>query len=160
MILKFQYDEDHDGFINVQELDTMIKSHENQREIPRHAARKIHKVADKNNDERIDFNEFIDMINHPDLRYYFGHYVNIYRKNIVPRRRGKTSDDATDLEYSCTPPAIGMIIMSAIEIIFFCVDEASEAESGTGPIAGVFIYDPLKRSEVWRFITYMFVHIG
>lgn len=56
-----------------------------------------------------------------------------------------------------------MIIFSLIEIIFFCIDEATAANStkyGIGPIATLFVYEPNRRREAWRYITYMFVHIG
>lgn len=33
-------------------------------------------------------------------------------------------------------------------------------ESVNGPAATLFIYSPYKRVESWRFITYMFVHVG
>jgi len=29
-----------------------------------------------------------------------------------------------------------------------------------GPAATLFIYNPRKRNEAWRFVTYMFVHVG
>lgn len=29
-----------------------------------------------------------------------------------------------------------------------------------GPVAQLFIYNPRKRHEAWRFVTYMFVHVG
>lgn len=86
---------------------------------------------------------------------------------MVPAKGHPPSRSATDGAYeelySCYPPAVGMIIISLVEIIFFCIDEATEKDStrsATGPTATLFIYDPYKRSEVWRYITYMFVHIG
>lgn len=33
-------------------------------------------------------------------------------------------------------------------------------ESTNGPAATLFIYNPFRRFEAWRFITYMFVHVG
>lgn len=142
----------------------MIESREYDNDIPAHVVKKVHQLADQNNDDRIDFTEFVEMINHPDLQYLFGHYVNRYIQMVVPRRRGVTEPDgAYDDQYTCYPPAVGMIFISLIEIIFFCVDEAIEANStrsASGPISTVFIYDPYKRQEVWRFITYMFVHVG
>lgn len=145
----------------------MIESREYEHDIPAHAVRKIHEMADLNRDDKIDFEEFVDMINHPDLQHVFGHYVNRYVQMVVPRRRPDGDTTATDGqyedEYSCYPPAVGMIIISLIEVIFFCVDEALEVDStkyASGPIGTVFIYDPHRRVEIWRFVTYMFVHVG
>lgn len=33
-------------------------------------------------------------------------------------------------------------------------------ESTNGPAATLFIYNPFRRYEAWRFVTYMFVHVG
>lgn len=33
-------------------------------------------------------------------------------------------------------------------------------ENTNGPAATLFIYNPYRRYEVWRFVTYMFVHVG
>ncbi|KAL3271049.1 hypothetical protein HHI36_021549 [Cryptolaemus montrouzieri] len=92
--------------------------------------------------------------------------MNLFIQMTIPPRRPRTetvTDGVYEEEYSCYPPAVGMIIISLIEIIFFCVDEATgknSTRSGTGPISNIFIYDPYERKQVWRFITYMFVHIG
>lgn len=160
----FQYDTNHDGFLNILELNALIESREYENDIPEHVIKKIHEMADQNRDNRIDFSEFVDMINNPDLQYIFGHYISRYIQLIIPRRPATTEIDGVyEDQYTCYPPAVGMIIISLIEIIFFCVDEAIQADStksASGPIATVFIYSPCTRPEIWRFITYMFVHIG
>lgn len=85
---------------------------------------------------------------------------------IIPRKRPPSetvTDGKYEEEYTCYPPAVGMIIFSLLQIIFFCIDEAYEAnstKSASGPVANVFIYNPSKRREAWRYVTYMFVHIG
>lgn len=33
-------------------------------------------------------------------------------------------------------------------------------ENTNGPAATLFIYNPFRRYEAWRFVTYMFVHVG
>lgn len=64
-------------------------------------------------------------------------------------------------EYSCRPPAVAMIIISIIEIILFMYDVIKHKSlSVEGPAATLFIYNPHKRYQVWRYITYMFVHVG
>ncbi|KAJ3651116.1 hypothetical protein Zmor_017174 [Zophobas morio] len=60
------------------------------------------------------------------------------------------------------PPSFGLIIISCIQFIFFLIDEiiknVDSTNSATGPIAKLFTYDPMKRYEFWRYLTYMFVH--
>lgn len=64
-------------------------------------------------------------------------------------------------EYSCYPPAIAMIIMSLIEIGIFFYDLVTEEDDPLkGDGAELFIYNPHKRYQVWRYFTYMFVHVG
>lgn len=53
----------------------MINSREYEHDIPDFVARKVHQLADRNQDGRLDFGEFVDMVNHPDLAPLFGHYV-------------------------------------------------------------------------------------
>lgn len=56
-----------------------------------------------------------------------------------------------------------MFLISILELAFHLTDEINEKNStlsGTGVTAMIFIYDPAKRHEVWRYLTYMFVHIG
>jgi rhomboid-related protein 1/2/3 len=64
-------------------------------------------------------------------------------------------------EYSCRPPAVAMIIISLIEITLFLYDVIKHKSlSVEGPAATLFIYNPQKRYEAWRYLTYMFVHVG
>lgn len=64
-------------------------------------------------------------------------------------------------EYSCRPPAVAMIIISIIEIVLFMYDVIKHKSlSVEGPAATLFIYNPHKRYQAWRYLTYMFVHVG
>ncbi|CAH1163123.1 unnamed protein product [Phaedon cochleariae] len=161
-----KYDRNKDGLISLNELIELIESREYEEDIPQYCVRKILKLHDYNEDQQLNFEEFHEMINNPDLQYVFGHYINRYINWIIPRRQHPSrtvTDGLYEEEYSCYPPAVGMIILSLIQVIIFCVDEATEHDStrsATGPAAIVFIYEPSKRREVWRYITYMFVHIG
>ncbi|TGZ51470.1 rhomboid-related protein 3-like isoform X1 [Temnothorax curvispinosus] len=70
-------------------------------------------------------------------------------------------DGLYEEEYSCRPPAVAMIIISIIEIILFMYDVIKHKSlSVEGPAAQLFIYNPHKRFEAWRYLTYMFVHVG
>ncbi|KAL1502527.1 hypothetical protein ABEB36_007659 [Hypothenemus hampei] len=149
------------------ELNSMIETREYRQDIPLHCVRKIHQLHDTDQDKRLNFEEFIEMIHNPELNNVFGHYLSRYINFIIPRKSHPPEHSATDGEYedeySCRPPAVGMILISLVEIIFFCIDEYSEKDStkfASGPTATNFIYEPFKRYQFWRYITYMFVHIG
>ncbi|KAJ8985218.1 hypothetical protein NQ317_018247 [Molorchus minor] len=119
-------DGNNDGYICVWELEDFVNSNnEDVKLIPRHVVGQIHKMADENGDRKLDYREFVQMIQHPDLQHIFGQYVT--------------------------------------HSLFYLTDEINERGStmtGTGITAQIFIYDPKKRHEFWRYLTYMFVHIG
>lgn len=161
-----KYDKDRDGLINVCELRDLIESGEYENDIPSHVIKQIHDLADNDNSKKIDFDEFVAMLNNPEFEFAFGRYMNRFIQMTIPPRRPLTetvTDGIYEEEYTCYPPAVGMIIISLIEIIFFCIDEAAEqnsTKSTSGPVANQFIYNPYRRIQAWRFITYMFVHVG
>ncbi|KAI5642611.1 rhomboid family domain-containing protein [Phthorimaea operculella] len=171
-----KYDKDNDGKISYVELKEIIDSREYDHDLPNNVVEKIMSLADRDNSGYLDFQEFVAMMHHPDLKAVFGHFVARYVHTIVPHRNPidttgrwhgvtfrsvSTDGDGTyEEEYSCWPPAVCMILISLVEIILFCYDAAQGQTQANGPIAQTLIYNPHKRFEVWRFITYMLVHVG
>lgn len=100
--------------------------------------------------------------------FYSAQYYLTFRyiHLLVPRRFDPThtvTDGLYEDEYSCFPPPVGMIIISIVEIIFYIIDEGllpGSTMTAKGPVAELFIYDPHRRREAWRFLTYMLVHVG
>lgn len=215
MIL-LQYDTDGSGHISLQELKVLINAGRCS-DIPRHVINQIMKKADRNNDGKLNFHEFLEMIHRPENQSHFQHLSQKYIKMIVPSRKAHLyratdttgthaifilftntknnpnfifclwrviafalfrvcfcvvrlfrckesglayADGQYEEEYTCWPPAICMIIISVIEFTLFMIDAFVNHPKGTGPIATELIYNPYKRNEAWRFLTYMFVHIG
>ena len=84
--------------------------------------------------------------------------------------------------YSCWPPPLFMVTMSVVQVLYTDVDrvdnsgaqiavfiyeasllaEAGQTMGPNGPvyIQGVLLFNPHKKQELWRFLTYMFVHSG
>lgn len=74
-------------------------------------------------------------------------------------------DGAYEDGWSCWPPPACMVLVSVLEIICFILNQYLQRDSkwiddANGPVAKYLIYNPEKRQESWRFLTYMFVHIG
>ncbi|XP_045454178.1 rhomboid-related protein 2 [Melitaea cinxia] len=182
-----KYDKDNDGRISYVELKEIIESREYDHDLPDNVVDKIMGLADRDNSGYLDFAEFVEMMHHPDLKAVFGHFVARYIHSIIPHRSPvdttgewtgfrpvSTTDgvhhhrkgifvytDGTyEEEYTCWPPAICMILISIIEIVLFVYDATQGKTDATGPIAQIFIYNPHKRQEAWRFLTYMLVHVG
>ncbi|XP_050353366.1 rhomboid-related protein 2 isoform X4 [Nymphalis io] len=156
-----KYDKDNDGRISYVELKGIIESREYDHDLPDNVVDKIMSLADRDNSGYLDFAEFVEMMHNPDLKAVFGHFVARYIHSIIPHRGPVDTTDGTyEEEYSCWPPAICMILISIIEIVLFCYDASQGKTDATGPIAQIFIYNPHKREEAWRFLTYMLVHVG
>ncbi|XP_060533890.1 uncharacterized protein LOC132706532 isoform X2 [Cylas formicarius] len=184
-----KFDRDGSGTIEFGELREMLKSDD---EVPRKIVKKVFKISDRDDDGRIDLDEFIAMVENEKFEGLFRGYLKNYVNFIVPRHRRRggaprllkprgrsalsTTNTTYDAEegfseeegayeqnYSCCPPPVALVVISAVEIACFLVDELSEPGStsaGNGVTAKMFVYDPFKRNECWRFLTYMFVHIG
>ncbi|XP_050311400.1 rhomboid-related protein 2-like [Anthonomus grandis grandis] len=196
-----QVDKDQNNLICITELKYFLRSKGHTKDLPEDKIRYIFKLADKDGSKCVNFDEFVDLLEHPDFKHVFGQYVNNYVKFLVPQHKPKphivprgrsiriqswkkeeeeeTGFIQTDYasvaaakyeedisygdEYTCCPPPFAMVLISVLELVFFLTDEISEKNStltGTGVTAKLFLYEPNKRHEAWRFLTYMFVHIG
>ncbi|XP_015114444.1 rhomboid-related protein 2 [Diachasma alloeum] len=170
-----KYDLDGDGKISHNELKAMIGDSSYAKDIPPRVVRLIMQKADVDESGYLENPEFIAMIYRKDMQGFFGRFMHHYVDTVVPRRptlatqlSARLSTDSPDgqyeKQYSCSPPAVGMIIISMIEIILYVYDivkEPTKAPSELdGPTAKLLIYNPRKRYEAWRYLTYMFVHAG
>lgn len=165
-----KYDLDGDGKISYQELKAMIRGSAYSNDIPAKVVHIIMRKADLDDSGYLEYPEFIAMIHRKDMQGVFGHLVHRYVHSMVPQRptaaqySARSSDfpdGQYEEEYSCRPPAIAMIIISILEIILFLYDViAHKSLSVEGPAATLFIYNPHKRYQAWRYLTYMFVHVG
>lgn len=164
-----KYDLDGDGKISYQELRAMIRSSAYSNDIPARVVRIIMHKADLDDSGYLDYPEFIAMIHRKDMQGVFGHLVQRYVHSMIPQRPTPLlvarSSDITDgqyeEEYTCKPPALAMIIISVLEIVLFLYDViVHKSSSVEGPAATLFIYNPHKRYQAWRYLTYMFVHVG
>ncbi|XP_029664295.1 protein rhomboid isoform X4 [Formica exsecta] len=167
-----KYDLDGDGKISLQELKAMVCGPEFCNDIPTGVIRTIMRKADLDDSGYLEYPEFIAMIHRKDMQGIFGNLVQRYVHSMIPQRPTRTMrqtsvgssdypDGLYEDEYSCRPPAIAMIIISIIEIILFIYDVIKHKSlSVEGPAATLFIYNPHKRFQAWRYLTYMFVHVG
>ncbi|GFG28877.1 hypothetical protein Cfor_06254 [Coptotermes formosanus] len=160
-----KYDVDSDGRISLAELRRIIRSDSYTKDIPEHTVKQILKRADEDANGYIEYPEFLKMIRHREMQGVMGRALNRYVRTAVVQR--KVTADEVDLagdyerEYSCYPPTVSMILISMIEVIAFLWDIIDEGRSSvTGPAAALFIYNPFKRYEAWRYLTYMFVHVN
>ncbi|KAH8304208.1 rhomboid-related protein 2 [Drosophila kikkawai] len=165
-----KHDSDRDGLINTHELKELI-SDGYCRDIPAYISAQILKRSDQDNDGHLDFEEFYSMSLHH--KWMARNLLARYCRYVVPPPKpleGDEPDGAYEKQMSICPPPLTMVIFSIIEIIMFLVDvihfqddpnhQDNIGESTSGPAATLFIYNPYKRYEGWRFVSYMFVHVG
>ena len=68
-------------------------------------------------------------------------------------------------EYNCNPPPLFILCISFAELVFF-IYYGIKAEHkhwmtlSSGLVNSPLIYDPSKREQVWRFVSYLFLHAG
>ncbi|XP_071524961.1 rhomboid-related protein 1-like [Panulirus ornatus] len=84
--------------------------------------------------------------------------------SVVPRQE-RTVEKRTYLqEYKCCPPALFMITATLIEIavfIYYAVDmNRPMGAAGPAPVYSPLIYNPYRRYEAWRYLTYALIHSG
>ncbi|OQR66745.1 rhomboid-related protein 2-like [Tropilaelaps mercedesae] len=66
-------------------------------------------------------------------------------------------------EYSCVPPPLFIIIISIIQVtvyVYYSMEMNEWSANGPTPIKSPLIYNPHRRYEAWRFLSYQFIHIG
>ena len=94
--------------------------------------------ADKNKDGEIDDIEFQEL----------------YKKH--PKQLKVL---AYTVQHSCNPPPIFIISMSIIQAIIYTIHYYSTPNNSTA-FCSYLIMDTCRRSQIWRYITYAFVHSG
>ncbi|EEB13444.1 conserved hypothetical protein [Pediculus humanus corporis] len=167
-----KFDKNRDGKISFKELKKRIKEYNS--EIPASTIRSILKKADTDEDGVLDLNEFLALVKSSrEARGLFSNSLDKWVQTVcvVPKKGicAEYTGDVTDAEieyeehYSCCPPPLFMIIITVLELfayIYDSIDQKPGQPSTTTILASLFIYNPHRRAEAWRYLTYMFVHIG
>ncbi|XP_064649716.1 rhomboid-related protein 2-like [Lineus longissimus] len=142
--------------------------------IPQDRIDLLFRRADTNRDGRMSFEEFMRLMTSGSSNVLTTKQLTSFQKmvratvsTVVPKNAVKHSVDSYVEAYNCKPPPLFMIIVSLAEIGVFIYYALDLAKAGT-PItatSGVaiyspLIYNPLRRYEAWRYLTYMFIHNG
>ncbi|KAK7074092.1 Rhomboid-related protein 2 [Halocaridina rubra] len=162
-------DPDRSGKISCSKLKERILHSEAADNVPNSVIIQLLRKADENADGYIDFDEFqiledtVDGVLTP-RRYKKKDMVSHAALAVVPRSE-RTLDKRSYIEaYSCCPPPIIMILAALAEFVTFVyywvdMDQPMTA-SGPAPTYSPLIYNPFRRYECWRYITYALIHSG
>ncbi|GFT41716.1 rhomboid-related protein 3 [Nephila pilipes] len=162
-----KYDSDKDGTIPLRYLKSILKSGGDLRhDFPDEVIEEILEWADINHDGLLSYDEFLRMVHARELgeaRPRFQRIVRFAALAVVPKNQRAITVRRYIEEYNCYPPPIFLLLISLIEVgifIYYCVKLGELSASGPVPIDSVLIYNPKRRYEAWRYLTYMFIHAG
>lgn len=163
-----KYDTDKDGEIPLDELKQLLKATNNDlnAEFPHGVIEEILERADWDGNNNLSFEEFLHMVHFSETSANmprFQQLVKYVAFAVVPRRQRATCVRKYMEEYKCLPPPLFMILASLVEIgifIFYCVKLGEVGAAKPVPVNSELIYNPYRRKEVWRYLTYMFIHAG
>jgi hypothetical protein len=70
-------------------------------------------------------------------------------------------------QYSCCPPPLVILLLSIVQAGFYVLHGLAMADhdwdelpTSKAPTCSLLIYNPRRRAEAWRFLSYQFVHVG
>lgn len=163
-----KYDRDHDGEIPLEDILQLLreKNEELQHDIPPSVLEEIVERADWDANGKISYAEFKSMVHAYDLaehRPRFLRLVHYAAMTVVPTKQRATVVRRYIDEYSCMPPPLFLITVSLVEVavfIYYCVTLEEFSAVGPVPKDSPLIYNPRRRKEAWRYLTYMFIHVG
>ena len=115
------------------------------------------KKADKNSDGYLTLKEWQDFLKCKSK-------FNNQPKNKV--MGGVMGVVALSPTYTCSPPTLFIIGITALQVLFYLLSLfapetmgiLNPEDSSKWLLCSYFIYNPHKRHEVWRFVSYMFLH--
>ena len=176
-------DIDNDGRIPLNEFAAMLKEgnlHLN--EVPQEILEQILERVDFDRNRYLTYDEFLHMVRSPipslscscfalqvrtrELTHIHPRLHQLIRYAavaVVPQKERRTIVSSYIDEYNCFHPPIFMLLVSVIEIaafVYYCVDLEEFGTNGPVPYNSPLIYNPSRRYEGWRFLTYALIHAG
>ncbi|XP_066969272.1 rhomboid-related protein 1-like [Macrobrachium rosenbergii] len=83
--------------------------------------------------------------------------------SVAPRSQVSHGDRHYIAEYSCCPPPLLIPLLCAAEVgvfVYYALNLGNVGPYTPVPWKSPLIYNPKRRLEAWRFISYMFLHAG
>ncbi|XP_074599780.1 rhomboid-4 [Brevipalpus obovatus] len=163
-----KYDTDGDGRIPVEEFKRRVGQANDRLEedIPQEVLDEVIERAEYDRDGYLTYDEFLRMINCRELGAHRPRLHRLIRFAVivaVPKSQRLSVIRRYIEEYNCSPPPLFLLLISLIEIaifVYYCVEMSSISATGPVPLDSLFIYNPYKRYEAWRYFTYALIHAG
>ncbi|KAK4323889.1 hypothetical protein Pmani_005443 [Petrolisthes manimaculis] len=120
--------------------------------------------ADANRDGFLEYGEFLRFVQSKSRGYMGSAALRRGALAVVPRRERTLQTRRYIEEYACWPPPLFMILFTLAEIIvfiFYAVDMGLPTTgSGPCPTYSPLVFNPRRRYEAWRYMTYALIHSG
>uniref|UniRef100_A0AAF5PQ37 rhomboid protease n=1 Tax=Wuchereria bancrofti TaxID=6293 RepID=A0AAF5PQ37_WUCBA len=156
------FDTNYDGYIATHDLRRFVRNSATSFGLSRQEADALLKNIDKNDDHLLDFAEFCTLMSRAK-KLRMRHVLFRAAQMVVPRS-SRTVPFNYLQQYNCFPPPLFMICISILEAtayVYYVMRLKSGIELyGPVPQKSLLIFNPHKTNEVWRYFTYMFIHIG
>nr|XP_002130870.1 rhomboid-related protein 2 [Ciona intestinalis] len=158
------------GEIPVSKFEDIVEEY--RKSLSEATIRKLLNYADKNKDGYITKQELLRLENE-DVEVV-AKATGVAASDLTTFKRGVkfagdmvlTNQHDKELyykKYTCLPPPLFMILISVIELavyIYYGVTLGEWMTYHPELLNSPLIFDPRKRQEVWRFLTYMLLHAG
>lgn len=72
----FQCDTDQDNYVCLRELKAYLKTKGNPEELPKDQIIYIFESTSKDGSKKLNFEEFVEFMEHPELKFIFKRYLN------------------------------------------------------------------------------------
>lgn len=83
-------------------------------------------------------------------------------RSVLPRNQ-QTDTVRYLLQYNCFPPPIFLILISLIQVavyVYYAIEMNLFHPSKPVSTESILILNPKERDQIWRYFTYMFIHVG
>lgn len=133
--------------------------------------------ADMDRNKVLDYKEFVELMESQEMQDLdhsqltgFRQMLRIAVSSVVPARKNSMGEDYVEQyvdHYNCCPPPFFMILISLVELAMFIYYVQDMKHKGCdttfksgAPLYSPLTYNPRRRYEAWRFLSYMFIHDG
>ncbi|XP_068248953.1 rhomboid-related protein 2-like isoform X2 [Palaemon carinicauda] len=154
----------HDKKIPMQQIkESLLLTKESDR-LPNALVIELLQKADANEDGYLDYDEYMKFAetasSHSKGRDTFSRAA----MTMIPRNERTVNKRTYFQNYSCCPPPFFMVLATFVEIgvfVYYMVDMAKPMlAAGPAPIYSPLIFNPERRYECWRYLSYALIHSG
>ncbi|KAK3865686.1 hypothetical protein Pcinc_028728 [Petrolisthes cinctipes] len=120
--------------------------------------------ADKNQDGYLNYEEYLSFAEAAGKETRGRERLTNTALAVLPRFERTVKKRTYLQEFRCCPPPLFMITAALVEIGVFVyyasVMDEPVTENGPTPIKSPLIYNPFRRYEAWRYVSYTLIHSG